>query len=53
MDLEGLVRHMTEDRLVAWAWEPGEGREAPPGSQARLGSLIAAWVASGAECPAQ
>ena len=51
MDLEGLIRHMSEDPLVAWAWQPGEGREAPPGSQAQLGELIAAWVATGAECP--
>ena len=51
MDLAGLVRHMSEDPLVAWAWDPGVGREAPPGSQEQLGELIAAWVATGAACP--
>ena len=44
---------MAEDPLVGWAWQPGEGREAPPGSQKMLGELIAAWVATGAECPSQ
>ncbi|MEO1084895.1 MAG: Isoquinoline 1-oxidoreductase subunit, partial [Acidobacteriota bacterium] len=51
MDLKGVAKHMAEDPLVAWAWEPGEGREVPPGSQEQLSQLISAWVASGAECP--
>lgn len=53
MDLQGLVRHMAEDPLVGWAWEPGVGREAPPGSQEQLGRLIAAWVKTGAACPSE
>ena len=51
MDLDGLVRHVSEDRLVGWAWDPGGGREAPPGSQRQLGELIRAWVETGAVCP--
>lgn len=51
MDLPGVVRHMREDPLVGWAWNPGEGREAPPGSQEILGDLVEAWVESGAACP--
>ncbi|MDI7862632.1 Isoquinoline 1-oxidoreductase subunit [Rhizobiaceae bacterium n13] len=46
-----LVRHMGEDHLVGWAWHPGEGRSAPPGSQEELAALISAWVGTGAECP--
>lgn len=46
-----LIKHMGEDHLVGWAWHPGEGRSAPPGSQAELASLITAWVDTGAECP--
>ncbi len=46
-----LIKHMGEDHLVGWAWHPGEGRSAPPGSQAELAALIAAWVDTGAECP--
>jgi hypothetical protein len=46
-----LVRHMGEDHLVGWAWHPGAGRSAPPGSQETFAALIAAWVNTGAECP--
>lgn len=46
-----LVRHMGEDHLVGWAWHPGEGRSAPPGSQVTFAALIDAWVTTGAECP--
>lgn len=46
-----LVRHRGEDHLVGWAWHPGEGRSAPPGSQVTFAALIDAWVTTGAECP--
>ncbi|QRM55577.1 Isoquinoline 1-oxidoreductase subunit [Sinorhizobium sp. BG8] len=46
-----LIKHMGEDHLVGWAWHPGEGRSIPPGSQETFAALIAAWVATGAECP--
>ncbi|WP_203430536.1 Isoquinoline 1-oxidoreductase subunit [Rhizobium sp. BG4] len=46
-----LIRHMGEDHLVGWAWHPGDGRTAPPGSQEAFAALIAAWVDTGAECP--
>jgi len=49
--LDDLIHHMGEDHLVAWAWHPGEGRTSAPGTQAEFGALVAAWVASGAECP--
>ena len=29
-NLEQLVEHLTEDKLVMWAWNPGEGRTAVP-----------------------
>jgi len=51
MDLVKLHEHMAHDTLVGWAWQPGKGREPAPGSQARLGELIQAWIATGAECP--
>ena len=50
--LEEIVEHMREDELVGWGWEPGAGREPAPGSQESFGDLIAAWVATGAVCPA-
>jgi hypothetical protein len=51
--LAQIVDHNAHDKLVAWGWNPGHGREPAPGTQEQLGQLIAAWVASGAECPDQ
>jgi hypothetical protein len=50
-EITDLVKHMSEDGLVGWAWSPGKGRTAAPGTQAEFGALIAAWVAAGASCP--
>jgi hypothetical protein len=49
--LDEIVEHMAEDSLVGWAWNPGEGREPAPGTQAVFGELIKRWVADGATCP--
>lgn len=51
--LAQLVDHMSHDKLVAWGWNPGWGREPAPGSQAQLGALVQAWVDTGAECPTE
>jgi hypothetical protein len=51
-DLTALVRHMSEDSLVGWAWAPGAGRTPAPGSQREFGALLRAWVDTGAACPA-
>jgi hypothetical protein len=46
-----IVDHSAHDRLVGWAWSPGADREPAPGTQEQLGSLVAAWVDTGADCP--
>jgi hypothetical protein len=46
-----LHEHMVKDDLVAWAWRPGAGRQAAPGSQEQFGSIVQAWIDTGAECP--
>jgi hypothetical protein len=46
-----LHEHLAHDDLVAWGWQPGEGRDPAPGSQALLGELIQAWIDTGAYCP--
>lgn len=51
MTHDELRHHMAEDSLVGWAWNPGGGRSSPPGSQQAFGSLVDAWIATGAECP--
>ncbi len=50
--LQELVKHMAEDPLVGWGWNPGVGREPAPGTQEEFGALIKAWVDTGAVCPA-
>ena len=49
--LHQIVEHAAHDSLVGWAWKPGAGREAAPGTQASFGALIKAWADSGAACP--
>jgi hypothetical protein len=45
-----LVRHMTSDQLVQWAWNPGP-RSTPPLSQHDFHEAVKRWAASGAACP--
>ena len=49
---EDLIHHIGEDTLVGWAWAPGFGRSAAPGTQKQAGALVEAWVKTGAACPA-
>ncbi len=45
--------HMAHDELVGWGWHPGGSRTPAPGTQAQFGELVAAWIQTGAACPAQ
>jgi hypothetical protein len=49
--LAAIADHLSHDALVAWGWAPGHGRVPVPGTQAELGALVNAWIASGAVCP--
>ena len=49
--LDAIAQHVAHDSLVGWAWIPGADRAPPPGTQAEAGALVAAWTATGAECP--
>jgi hypothetical protein len=49
--LDRIVDHSAHDELVGWGWAPGAGRTPVPGSQARFGSIVRAWMETGAECP--
>jgi len=50
-DTAALLRHMSEDSLVGWAWSPGGRRSPAPGTQAEFGAVLKAWADSGAYCP--
>jgi len=49
--MDQLIEHFAHDKLVGWGWHPGNNRTPAPGTQERMGALIAAWIATGAECP--
>ncbi len=51
LSLQGIVHHMGDKQLVAWAWNPGDGRNPPPISQEELIRQTTLWVDGGAACP--
>jgi hypothetical protein len=50
--VDDLVKHMTGDKLVLWAWSPGAGRSPPPLSLEEFKSALETWAKDGAPCPA-
>lgn len=46
--VEDLVHHMTQDSLVQWAWNPGEGLTIPPVSQEEFHQAVITWASNGA-----
>jgi len=52
-NLDQLVEHLTQDKLVAWGWNPGEGRNAIPMPRDEFAAKVKAWQAAGAPCPAE
>jgi len=56
--VEEIAKHLLEDPLVMWAFEPGltnegEPREKPPVSKADYMAAVKAWVAEGAPIPSK
>jgi hypothetical protein len=52
-NIDQLVEHLTEDKLVMWGWDPGEGRTPVPIPHDEFSAEVKAWRAAGAPCPAQ
>jgi len=55
-DLKETVKHLTEHKLVLWAWEPGidaagNPREIPPVSKEDYIKAVKEWAAAGAIIP--
>jgi hypothetical protein len=50
-NLDQLVEHLTEDKLVMWGWNPGEGRTPVPIPHDEFSSKVKQWQAAGAPCP--
>lgn len=51
MTREELARHMADDPLVGWAWDPGGERTPAPGTREEFAALVDAWLETGGECP--
>lgn len=50
-DAEALGRHLVEDPLVAWAWNAGTGRAAPPLDRDAFIAAVIAWARADTPCP--
>ena len=55
-DLNAMVAHLTQNKLIAWGWEPGtdvdrKGREPVPIAKAEFNRIVNAWARLGAACP--
>jgi cytochrome c5 len=49
--LAQLLKHVSTDDLVAWGWDPGDGRTLPPLSRADTVAQMKIWIDGGAACP--
>lgn len=52
-DLNAMLVHMRDDKLVGWGWSPGGTRTTPPVSRDETVAAFKAWMDAGAPCPAQ
>lgn len=48
---QDLVKHMSSDSLVLWAWNPGKGRKKPPIELEEWKKVLIEWIENGAEVP--
>jgi hypothetical protein len=46
-----LLEHVADDELVAWGWNPGDGRALPPLSRSDTVAQMKIWIDGGAACP--
>ena len=49
--LQQLLEHVADDELVAWGWNPGDGRGLPPLSRQDTVAQMKIWIDGGAACP--
>lgn len=50
MNFEALTRHVSQDKLVLWGWQPGQGRAAVSVPHAEFVAKFKQWIAAGAPC---
>jgi hypothetical protein len=49
--LKAIIKHMQDDSLVHWSWDPGGARDSIPMSHHVFVEFVEEWVRSGAHCP--
>jgi hypothetical protein len=52
-DLQAMLAHVRDDKLVAWGWNPGGHRTLPPVTRAETVAAFKTWIDAGAPRPAQ
>jgi hypothetical protein len=51
-DLQAMLAHNRDDKLVGWGWDPGIGRDPVPIPRAQFVAAFEEWMRLGAPCPA-
>lgn len=51
-DLAALLKHVSEDKLVLWGWNPGGERQPVPVPHGEFVAKFKLWADAGAPCPA-
>ena len=52
-DMAALLKHVGEDKLVLWGWDPGLGRAPVDVPHADFVAAFRRWADAGAPCPSQ
>lgn len=50
-DFAALLKHVSEDKLVLWGWNPGVGRAPVPVSHDQFVAAFKLWADAGGPCP--
>jgi hypothetical protein len=50
-DFAALIAHVSEDKLVAWGWNPGGDRAPVPVPRDVFVAKFKQWAAAGGPCP--
>jgi hypothetical protein len=50
-DLPAMLKHVEEDKLVLWGWDPGVGRAPVDVPHAQFVAAFKEWMEAGAPCP--
>ena len=49
--MQGIIKHLQEDSLTHWAWDPGGTRESISMPHHVFIEFVEEWVRTGAHCP--